>query len=1070
MPIRLRAKRGRRGKVIARGADATAALSGTAQSIAPIAGRIQSVVYDLTASIAGRYMASSLVSGTLSAKIADITAKIGDWAPAAAADVEFVPEPGFAVTSSTGKFTDGATLTITGTGFGAMNGDVIFYTRGEGGTHGQAIGGTPALVGGNLQTYTTSGAAPIVGTHYRYSSENVRPGRTISMRRTHEDDAGTYHAGGFGKSGFSETQLFITYNRFDTIPVFSPSTLNTNYKHFYVFGTAGPSGIDPQLMLFAPSDSNKYGFYNNNDNSAPTYNERNNINTAGWTVQNTRGRWVRWDVWAVRNTPGTVYPNADGVIQVWRDGQLGINNPRWWASNVGSNTYQMMWLGYMDREMPGSKFDYTDFYIANTRARVEITDQPSWDSAVASKREIQLTRAADWADTSIKTTCNVGAFSSLIDKCLYVVRSDGTTQKVGRFVEAAAPLNTNVSLSWTAPVSGDTSIAYYRVEWGTTHNGGWGTFINSQRVAAPTTKLDLLLPPRSYAFRIVTVATDGEESVPVLIGTKMVLADSSSARPSSLLPEIPAWIADTTVGLQAPHDLSMAGQTVVTDYPTYSANPVINITSADLVNGRYTILTRNRLYRLQTDIVSNDWCIGIGCGNITLDLNGHTLVYLNANKTLTNGPAPAYQDDTTACGIRIDKRLDTDGTTNMSGTIEIVNGYIVQGAGTATGMQGYSGVYACPIRSHETNLTTSQTGIIRYRGLYMQWHEKYSSAIAHYHSDPDVVVEYCTFKDDGNMVYNRQFQQAVVNVAESGVASEVRYCRIISGRQCGITAKTVHHNDIWVDDWWTQGAGVLAPQTSGVQIYSNNIYITGTHPQGVFVRDTVNCSIYDNWIESKYTRQGELLPSPTGGIDTVQNFATGLTFRFGDDSGLKFYANTTLGWAQNDSVPHPTDPTNPSNPVRDAEARSLFYFKYPSGTLSNNQIYENLMIVISEDEVARAFNLGLSGQASGLVIHDNHLVSNHTHFWIHDEYGPAEYGLFGNPPPIIRDNLVERLGSNTNYKTIRHGTPSGGPTNTAEATVTIQSNDWKNGSWPVSTAHITANHHITYVDEPGSVS
>jgi hypothetical protein len=117
---------------------------------------------------------------------------------------------------------------------------------------------------------------------------------------------------------------------------------------------------------------------------------------------------------------------------VWRDGQLGINNQRWWADRDGG-VYTKMWLGYMDREMPGSIYDYTDFYIADTRARVELSDQATWDETVASKREIQITRQVDWTDTSIRTTCNVGAFGAVTGKYLYVVKSDGTAIKIGQF-------------------------------------------------------------------------------------------------------------------------------------------------------------------------------------------------------------------------------------------------------------------------------------------------------------------------------------------------------------------------------------------------------------------------------------------------------------------------------------------------------------------------------------------------------------------------------------------------------------------------------------------------------------
>jgi hypothetical protein len=38
------------------------------------------------------------------------------------------------------------------------------------------------------------------------------------------------------------------------------------------------------------------------------------------------------------------------------------------------------------------------------------------------------------------------------------------------------------------------------------------------------------------------------------------------------------------------------------------------------------------------------------------------------------------------------------------------------------------------------------------------------------------------------------------------------------------------------------------------------------------------------------------------------------------------------------------------------------------------------------------------------------------------------------------------------------------------ALVTFESNDWKGGSWPISSANLTSGHVITYISEPGSVS
>jgi predicted phage tail protein len=85
------------------------------------------------------------------------------------------------------------------------------------------------------------------------------------------------------------------------------------------------------------------------------------------------------------------------------------------------------------------------------------------------------------------------------------------------------------TLSWAAPttnsdgspLTGGDAISYYRVEWGTAINGAFGVFINSARTSA-TSYIVSDLPAGSYAFRVIAVAVDGEESNPLFLGTKVI--------------------------------------------------------------------------------------------------------------------------------------------------------------------------------------------------------------------------------------------------------------------------------------------------------------------------------------------------------------------------------------------------------------------------------------------------------------------------------------------------------------------------------------------------------------------
>lgn len=512
----------------------------------------------------------------------------------------------------------------------------------------------------------------------------------------------------------------------------------------------------------------------------------------------------------------------------------------------------------------------------------------------------------------------------------------------------------------------------------------------------------------------------------------------------SVLPAIPTWIASTSIGRTAPHDLSAAGFAPVTPITSYGTT--INI-GADYAGGGFVASTSNRRYKLETDMVCNGQsAIEIRASNVLIDLNGHTIYYFN-----TPGPVSGSADFS-KCGIWANV------SASVQGNIEIVNGYLEQGAGdvTNTPSMGY-GRGANAIRMDSLYGLAGKT--IYYRGLHIRHRAKYAGAVNHYNvSDPTVLMEYCSLPDEGFHVWKRTNQHAHVALDSFNNQTEIRYCRISNARQCATRAKLVHHNEILVDNWWTNGCGVLLMNLSGARIYNNNIYVIGTHPQGVFVRDTTNAWVYDNWIESKFTRPGELLPDPNAEIDNVQNRASGVTFRFGDDSGFQCYNNTMIAWAEDGSVIHPV-----TGVPYDAEARGVFYFKYPTATLANNRFYNNLIAALNVDGTASAMALGLSGNATALSFDANRIVANHTHFWLMDIYG-AGYGLTGNPV-IGTGNVIERVDAHSAYRTMRH---NGGPSETV--TATFNANHWRGGAWPVTTSNFGSGHAITYIDEPGSVA
>ena len=93
------------------------------------------------------------------------------------------------------------------------------------------------------------------------------------------------------------------------------------------------------------------------------------------------------------------------------------------------------------------------------------------------------------------------------------------------------PKPAGVTISWSAPtantdgspLTGGNAIARYRVEWGTVNAGEFGYIIDSEIVNSPATRLTLTdLAPGDYAFRVVAIAVDGEESALSITVTRTI--------------------------------------------------------------------------------------------------------------------------------------------------------------------------------------------------------------------------------------------------------------------------------------------------------------------------------------------------------------------------------------------------------------------------------------------------------------------------------------------------------------------------------------------------------------------
>lgn len=314
---------------------------------------------------------------------------------------------------------------VTG-GFGAFGGLVRQYLKGDEGVDGSPIQGASAA--GSQSTVTTNIiglGADTTGKHLSFSTLNTRPGRSSSLRRTRNDkDDATQRNGGFGYStgAVSDSEQFITYWRDVNSDSYSTSDPALNYKEFFGFGNGtrsdgGTETPQPILVAGAGDSSLKAG-----NNISPA---GNISNTEGWSIPSIITGWSRRDVYYKLNTPGL----ADGVFKVWFDGVLGISNEAYEMQpdnmQIDATGFKGFRLGYFDQLMLNCISDYSDYYVANSQARVELGNAATWSACT--HKEFQFVLDTDFTNLLISdVTLDKGGLTDIIGSYLYVIKADGT--------------------------------------------------------------------------------------------------------------------------------------------------------------------------------------------------------------------------------------------------------------------------------------------------------------------------------------------------------------------------------------------------------------------------------------------------------------------------------------------------------------------------------------------------------------------------------------------------------------------------------------------------------------------
>jgi hypothetical protein len=533
-----------------------------------------------------------------------------------------------------------------------------------------------------------------------------------------------------------------------------------------------------------------------------------------------------------------------------------------------------------------------------------------------------------------------------------------------------------------------------------------------------------------------------------------VAGSGESLRPA-IFPTIPSEAASAGF---TQNDLSTS---VRTNVASTARAGIISI-AAGTYTSPYTASTSDREYRLAGNVVFDGAGIYINTTNVTINLNGYTLTYMNVDledeqvgtvATKSGGDGTTRPSMTvtgvTNSGLVIEfldgaeagnwyevysgsaattltlenttistdeqstiRRWEDGGPTagdtfrifdprktfgigtlnavyNKTG-VEIVNGYIVQGAAAADG-RGYTLLYnvgCAPICS----VSGADNWMIG--GVDMTWSSANTDGIWKKNSYGTLVVKYCELDDQGTFVSNRQRPVGAISVGRG----TIQYNRIINHRHLGVElglySSTVEYNEIYGDSRATNAGGVSLFGTDNTTVRYNNIYKTGEHPMCIAVHDAANNnSVYGNWCEAKATRTSSEYP---------WNYAVGLSNRWAY-SGYRTVANN---FDDNCFITYSEDGPGVGEISR---AKTMFFgaLQYTAG----ENVTDCFIGAYNTDDATECHCLGLSVHNDDVVFRGCTFAGSHNIFWIGDNYGNGTTG------GRVIDCTITKIGSDAGFKT-----------------------------------------------------
>ena len=413
------------------------------------------------------------------------------------------------------------------------------------------------------------------------------------------------------------------------------------------------------------------------------------------------------------------------------------------------------------------------------------------------------------------------------------------------------------------------------------------------------------------------------------------------------------------------------GNVIVGEDRTFTTGSLLEVISISVthLSVPYALDRAGAIYVLVNDVTADSTAFNIMAGNVTFDLNGHTVTYDQVGGAYDPTATLSYFPNWMIAGPHgVRTGWSADGS-------RVLNGTIIQGAGS-------NGEGANPVVADD---------LADFAGMTVIYH---GSQVTGLYGDAGH-VHHNVIVDEGTEITDRHNGIKAIQAA----GAPVHHNLIKRCRQNGIKVydnDDVYKNEVYVDSWATNSYAIMCYTHGNSVIHDNWIFGGGYNVVGIGTLGTGarDIEVYDNFVHLQATEPTDRWPE-YGAISGVRGmritwFADNVTYH---DNVFAVYA------------------------CDGGTVRGLWYC--PATDVTNVLFIHNTVKAVAQNVASNqsgaiVINGWSPTNAAAGIFRENRVISNFCNVCIGDSYG-------GGTNAVFIGNTFVRIGDRANYRTIEIG-------------------------------------------------